>query len=48
MTCTKEHEMIELEIETCEQNIKFYEMQIDDMEKKIGDLKRLKQEQDFY
>jgi hypothetical protein len=48
MTCTKEHEMIELEIETYKQNIRFYEIQINNMEAKINDLKKLKEDYNNY
>ncbi|MFH0798267.1 MAG: hypothetical protein V1906_02540 [Candidatus Woesearchaeota archaeon] len=48
MNCNKEHEMIELEIETCKENIKFYETQIDNMEEKLAELERLKKEYDYY
>lgn len=40
--------MIELEIETCKKNIKFYEMQIDNMEEKLAELERLRKEYDYY
>lgn len=48
MSCTKEHEMIELEIETCKNNIKFYEMQINEMEQKLKELKKLKNNYEYY
>lgn len=40
--------MIELEIETCKNNIKFYEMQIDNMEEKLAELEKIKKEYEYY
>lgn len=48
MSCTKEHEMVELEIEACKNNIKFYELQINEMEQKIKELEKLKEHYKSY
>ena len=40
--------MVAFEIEACKKNIEFYKREIENMEERIEELKRLKREEDYY
>lgn len=44
----REEDMIKLEIMNCKQNIKFYELQIENMEEKLEELKKMYNKNNYY